>query len=148
MADILSKKERSALMAKVRSRGNDSTELRLIALFRELGITGWRRGVTLGWKRPKGRLAAFRVRPDFVFRRGKVAVFVDGCFWHACPVHGTRPKQNAGFWREKLARNVARDRLVSRSLHARGWRVMRIWEHELRRAKAGRLAKKIAEVFG
>ena len=82
-------------------------------------------------------------RPDFVFRRLRVAVFVDGCFWHACPVHATRPKNNAAFWRKKLAANQARDRFVTRALRRAGWRVLRIWEHELARKNAGRLLGRI-----
>ena len=65
------------------------------------------------------------------------------CFWHGCPLHVTQPKQNAQFWREKLARNRARDREVNRALRARGWRVLRIWEHELRRKNEGGLAAKL-----
>jgi DNA mismatch endonuclease (patch repair protein) len=73
----------------------------------------------------------FRVRPDFVFRTQRLAVFVDGCFWHGCPRHATWPRQNAKFWREKILRNRTRDRLVTRTLRAHGWTVLRLWEHEL-----------------
>jgi DNA mismatch endonuclease (patch repair protein) len=85
----------------------------------------------------------FKVRPDFVFRTRKLAVFVDGCFWHGCPIHATQPKQNARFWREKIARNQARDRLVTRTLRARGWRVLRLWEHELTRKYERRLLARL-----
>lgn len=71
-----------------------------------------------------------RVRPDIVFTRRRVAVFVDGCFWHRCPRHGTSPKANAAYWIPKLNRNVARDRIVDQALMAAGWTVVRIWEHE------------------
>lgn len=71
-----------------------------------------------------------RVRPDIVFPRSRVAVFVDGCFWHACPDHGTKPKSNTSYWAPKLARNVERDRRVDRGLTGEGWKVVRIWEHE------------------
>ncbi len=131
MSDILATIERSALMAKVRGSGNDSTELKLIAVFRLHGVTGWRRKAPLFGK------------PDFVFPKLKLAVFVDGCFWHACPLHATQPKQNAKFWQEKIARNVARDRLVNRTLRARGWRVLRIWEHELTRKYERRLLARL-----
>jgi DNA mismatch endonuclease, patch repair protein len=140
MTDILTRAERSALMAKVRSSGNSSTELRLIAVFRALGVTGWRRGATLLHKTDKIK---FKVRPDFVFRASKLAVFVDGCFWHGCPIHATQPKQNAKFWRVKIARNQARDRLVTRTLRRVGWRVLRIWEHELAKKNARRLAARL-----
>lgn len=70
-----------------------------------------------------------RVRPDIVFPRQRVAVFVDGCFWHCCAVHGRRPADPTGYWTAKLDRNVARDQRVTSSLEAAGWCVVRIWEH-------------------
>jgi len=88
------------------------------------------------------------VRPDFVFHARRIAVFVDGCFWHGCPQHATRPKHNASFWRKKLAANRDRDRLVTRTLRARGWRVLRIWEHELRRANEARLIARLFHQLG
>lgn len=135
MPDFLSKRKRSARMALIRGRGNKATELRLIAFFRAQGITGWRRGSTLPG------------RPDFVFPRLKLAVFVDGCFWHGCPTHGTQPRQNAKFWREKITRNRARDRRVGRELRARGWRVLRIWEHALKRRSERRLVARLARAL-
>ena len=77
-------------------------------------------------------LADRRRRVDLVFPGPKVAVFVDGCFWHRCPEHGNIPKANRDWWREKLNRNVARDRDTDAQLAAAGWSVVRIWEHELR----------------
>jgi DNA mismatch endonuclease (patch repair protein) len=74
-------------------------------------------------------------RPDIVFTRRRLAVFVDGCFWHCCPEHGRRPTLNEGYWHPKLARNVERDRQQDAALRAEGWSVLRIWEHvELERA--------------
>lgn len=140
MPDILTPAQRSALMAKVRSAGNASTELRLVAVFRALGVTGWRRSATLQFKTDQLK---FKVRPDFVFRALKLAVFVDGCFWHGCPIHATQPKQNAAFWAEKIARNRARDHLVTRRLRARGWRVLRLWEHELTKRHEARLLARL-----
>jgi len=131
MSDILTKAQRSANMSKIRGSGNASTELRLIAVFRALGITGWRRKHPLVGK------------PDFVFPQLKLAVFVDGCFWHGCPRHAVQPRQNAKFWREKITRNQARDRLVTRSLRAAGWRVLRLWEHELTRKNERRLLARL-----
>lgn len=131
MADIWSPQKRSEVMSRIRGTGNRTTELRLAALFRALGITGWRRHQTLPG------------RPDFVFRKLRLAVFVDGCFWHGCPAHGTRPRANARFWRTKLERNRTRDREVGRELRRRGWRVVRIWEHELRPVHARRLAARL-----
>ena len=75
---------------------------------------------------PDGRT----VRPDIVFTRRKVAVFVDGCFWHSCPQHGTSPKSNQDYWIPKLLQNVERDYLTNERLRASGWRVIRVWEHE------------------
>lgn len=71
-----------------------------------------------------------RRRADLLFTRAKVAVFVDGCFWHACPQHATQPANNAGWWAEKLRKNVARDQETDVTLQANGWTVVRIWEHE------------------
>ena len=86
------------------------------------------------------------MRPDFVFRAQRLAVFVDGCFWHGCPLHATQPKQNAAFWREKIAANQARDRFVTRTLRAQGWRVLRIWEHDLTRKNERRLLSRLRRV--
>lgn len=74
-------------------------------------------------------LPARRVRPDIAFTARKVAVFVDGCFWHACPDHGSSPKNNEWYWSPKLARNVERDRAADAALAAAGWTVVRLWEH-------------------
>lgn len=71
-----------------------------------------------------------RTRGDIVWRGRKIVVFVDGCFWHSCPEHATHPKANADWWRAKLAGNVVRDRRTDAELTARGWRVLRYWEHE------------------
>ncbi|OZD60490.1 very short patch repair endonuclease [Rhodococcus sp. 05-340-1] len=75
-------------------------------------------------------LKGMRRRADLVFPRRKVAVYVDGCFWHSCPIHATKPRNNAQWWADKLAANVARDRDTDRRLIDEGWRVVRIWEHE------------------
>jgi len=135
MADVFSKAKRSDVMSRIRSRGNKETELALIAFLRLHGFTGWRRRQPLFGK------------PDFVFREHRVALFVDGCFWHGCPRHGTQPKTNAGFWSEKIRRNIARDRLVNRTLRKAGWRVVRVWEHELRKKNAARLAARLRRLL-
>jgi DNA mismatch endonuclease, patch repair protein len=75
-------------------------------------------------------LAGTRVRPDIAFTARRVAVFVDGCFWHCCPLHGSQPANNTWYWEPKLARNVERDRVADAALAAAGWSVVRIWEHE------------------
>lgn len=153
MADIFTKDKRSEVMSRVRSRGNRDTELALIRVFRLLGITGWRRHVSIRELRRKGKKPAgpagrpFRVRPDFVFPALRIALFVDGCFWHACPLHTTKPKDNATFWRRKFAANVERDRRVNRILRRDGWRVVRIWEHALTRKYEKRLTGRLMRLF-
>ncbi len=106
-------------MAAVRSTGNKTTELKLALAFRSHGITGWRRHQPLPGK------------PDFVFRRERLAIFVDGCFWHGCRWHGRIPEGNRDYWRKKIARNRDRDRETTRTLRRLGWRILRIWEHSL-----------------
>jgi len=87
------------------------------------------------------------VKPDFVFPKSKLAVFVDGCFWHGCPRHFIRPRGNAAFWRKKIAANKARDRLVNRTLRRQGWKVLRIWEHELVGRNERRLLRRLRHVL-
>lgn len=110
---------RSQLMSRVRGRGNKSTEQKLVMLLREAGLKGWRRHLRLPGT------------PDFAFPKLRLAIFVDGCFWHGCPHCYTRPSSNQEFWDSKLVDNRARDRRVNRDLRSRGWRVMRIWSHSL-----------------
>ena len=143
MADIFTKKKRSEVMSRIRSRGNRDTELALVKLLRAMKVTGWRRHASLKGKGKSEKEKESRVRPDFVFPKLRVAVFVDGCFWHGCPRHGTRPKGNASFWKEKLERNMARDRAQTRALKRAGWRVLRIWEHELARKNEARLRRRL-----
>ncbi len=123
-------------MSRIRGTGNRGTELRLIAIFRAHSITGWRRGWPLVGK------------PDFVFPRHRIAVFVDGCFWHGCPEHATWPKQHAVFWRKKILANRRRDREVNRLLRRAGWRVVRIWEHALTRKQTPRTAARLRRLIG
>ena len=144
MADVFTKGKRSEVMSRIRGRGNKDTELALAKLLRRHGITGWRRDQSVFGK------------PDFVFPELKLAIFVDGCFWHGCPNHCNPPKwlkkssmpannppspkgglrrTGRAFWRRKLAGNKARDRVVNRNLRRAGWRVVRIWEHELAKIK-------------
>jgi DNA mismatch endonuclease, patch repair protein len=86
------------------------------------------------------RVSGYRaIRPDVVFTRARVAVFVDGCFWHACSEHGTWPRTNSEFWRLKLERNIERDCQVDQALTAGGWQVVRVWEHEDPNAAASRI---------
>jgi DNA mismatch endonuclease (patch repair protein) len=206
MPDVFTQRKRSEVMARIRARGNRDTELALAKLLRSHGITGWRRQQVIrigNRKRHARRSRPTSIRPDFVFSKQRVAVFVDGCFWHGCPKHSppakwlkksampewaaarsqksgdrrnSKPRQRSfaalrmttigsmttegptttegqmtaegrlrtegpmttkgertgkAFWRSKLAANMARDRQVNRQLRRRGWRVLRLWEHEL-----------------
>ncbi|WP_421118538.1 very short patch repair endonuclease [Aquihabitans daechungensis] len=90
------------------------------------------------------KLGTFAARPDIVFTKRRVAVFVDGCFWHSCPEHGTSPKSNTDYWLPKLQANVARDRRNDEALEAEGWTVLRIWEHE----DVGVAAERVREALG
>lgn len=130
MADIFSRVKRSAVMSRIRSHGNESTENSLAKLFRRHQINGWRRQMEV---RSGNFETKFKVKPDFIFWKRKLAVFVDGCFWHSCPTHGHQPEGNRKFWKSKFARNQARDRFVNRKLRNLGWRVIRIWECRLRK---------------
>jgi DNA mismatch endonuclease (patch repair protein) len=122
MADIWTKKKRSEVMSLIRGKGNQETENALLALLRQNKITGWRRHLPLPGK------------PDFAFAKQKVAVFVDGCFWHGCPKCYTRPKTNRAFWDSKRKTNMARDKRVTRQLRGRGWKVIRVWQHSLKKS--------------
>jgi DNA mismatch endonuclease, patch repair protein len=121
MPDVFTKAKRSEVMSRIRGRGNKDTELALAKLLRCHGITGWRRNQPVFGK------------PDFIFPKLRLAVFVDGCFWHGCPKHATKPKNNRVFWQRKFSTNKKRDQLVNRTLRQMGWRILRIWEHELRK---------------
>ena len=134
MPDVFNKKKRSEVMSRIRSRGNKNTELALAKLFRRNKIIGWRRNQKIFGK------------PDFVFPKIRLALFVDGCFWHVCPKHGTQPKGNRAFWKNKFARNKARDVLVTRALRRANWRVLRMWEHELAKKNEARLLRRIQRI--
>lgn len=135
MADVYDKATRSAIMGKVRSNGNKSTELRLIEIFRSENIKGWRRNYSV-----KGH-------PDFVFLSKRIAVFVDGCFWHGHDCRNTRPKQNEEFWAAKRERNTLRDIAVTEEFKRRGWKVLRIWECELKRTNRSALVNRLTGFF-
>jgi len=129
--DVFSVKKRSEVMSRIRGRGNKATELAFIHLCRRHDICGWRRN-----RKVFGR-------PDFVFPKERLAIFVDGCFWHSCPCHSTLPHNNRPFWRRKLAANRRRDLAVNRELRRRGWLVLRIWEHELSQENEALLVRHI-----
>ena len=136
MADIMSRARRSALMALIRGTGNRSTEMVLAFALRSAEIRGWRRH----WAIPG--------RPDFAFPAQRVALFVDGCFWHGCPRHYQAPASNARFWAKKISGNRRRDRSIDRRLRKQGWRVIRVWEHCLRRDTLPATLVRIARIVG
>lgn len=134
VTDVFSKSKRSEVMARIRSRGNKSTEMAFARLLRAHRITGWRRHLSI--KLSNGNKLAKtggQVKPDFIFPKFRVAVFIDGCFWHGCRSHGSAPSGNREFWRHKLAANRTRDRYVNRMLRKAGWTVLRFWEHQIKR---------------
>lgn len=129
MADTWTKAKRSEVMSLVRGKGNKSTELLMASLLRKAHITGWRRHLPIPG------------RPDFAFKSKKLALFIDGCFWHGCPIHGRRPKSNRAFWDQKIDLNIHRDKKISAELQRLGWHVLRIWEHEVGEAAIELLAQ-------
>lgn len=135
MTDVFNETTRSAVMRSVRSKGNQSTELRLIEVFAERGIRGWRRNYPV-----KGH-------PDFVFTRRRIAVFVDGCFWHGHDCRNTRPKQNQEYWTAKRLRNIEHDKAITARFERRGWIVLRIWECELKKKNLPELYTKLDILF-
>jgi DNA mismatch endonuclease (patch repair protein) len=120
LVDKFTRGKRSEIMGKVRSRGNATTELEALRILRVAGITGWRRHSPIFG------------RPDFVFRKNRVALFIDGCFWHGCPECYQAPKTSIKFWREKVSKNGKRDKEVSLRLRKSGWKVVRVWECRLK----------------
>ncbi len=120
MPDIFSKEQRSRIMRQIKSNRNKSTELKLIKYFKEQKVIGWRRNYKLFG------------RPDFVFPHKRVALFVDGCFWHGHDCRNTKPQDNKDYWAEKIERNKNRDKAVTSSLIAKNWSVIRIWECEFK----------------
>jgi DNA mismatch endonuclease, patch repair protein len=122
---------RSRLMQSIRGKGNRSTELTLRMLLVRMGIKGW----SLHAKLPG--------KPDFLFREHKLAVFVDGCFWHGCASCGHTPKTRSTFWAMKLELNRLRDLRFTAELQQRGYRVLRVWEHEF--SDLDKVSRRIAE---
>ena len=135
MADIFNNEKRSEIRRKVKSKKNKSTELRLIDIFKQNGITGWKRNYSV-----KGH-------PDFVFLKEKVAVFVDGCFWHGHDCRNTRPVENQEYWQKKRGLNMKHDKDVTTLFEVRGWKVLRIWECELKKRNEAILVEKIQSIL-
>lgn len=125
----------SARMRRVPQR-DTAAEL---ALRRELHRRGLR------YRVDTRALVTLRRRADIVFSRAHIAVFVDGCFWHGCPLHMTWPEANGQWWRDKIERNRARDRETDKALRAAGWQVIRVWEHESQTAAADRVERAVTQ---
>lgn len=123
MSDIFCERKRSKIMSSIKSTKNKTTELKLIEIFKDTTITGWRRSYKLYGK------------PDFVFLKEKIALFADGCFWHGHNCRNTKPKTNSEFWIRKIQRNKNRDVIVTNLLNKKGWKVIRIWECEINQKK-------------
>lgn len=123
MSDILNRAQRSYCMSRIRGKHTKPELLLRKAL--------WAKGLRY---RLKNRLVG---RPDIVFPSKRLAIFVDGCFWHGCPVHCRVPETNRLFWEEKLSRNMNRDNEVNRMLKQENWRVLRFWEHEIKKSLSG-----------
>lgn len=132
--DTFSKTERSRIMASVKSRNSKSTELRFISVLKDEAITGWRRNYPLIGK------------PDFVFPRLRIAVFIDGCFWHGCPSHCRMPSSNVTYWNSKIEKNKIRDKTITKTLKMKGWQVIRIWEHEIKSGKINNKLNRIKKI--
>jgi DNA mismatch endonuclease (patch repair protein) len=130
--DHVSKEVRSKIMAAIRSRGNTTTEQPLGKLLWAAGLRGYRKH----WR--------VRGKPDFAWPGRKIAVFVDGCFWHGCTKCKYLPRTNTAFWQNKIETNQARDRRVRRSLRIQGWRVLKFWEHEVKRTPDRVVSKIVA----
>jgi DNA mismatch endonuclease (patch repair protein) len=120
--DVFTKSKRSRIMSAIKARGNAGTELRLVRILRQFKIAGWRR-----------QLDMFG-HPDFVFGKARLVVFVDGCFWHGCRRCRSLPATNRRFWSSKIQGNRKRDLAVTSKLRRDGWVVIRLWEHDIRRA--------------
>lgn len=122
MTDVLTKKQRSFNMSMIKGK-NTQPEIILRKIISAAGLRGYRLHYKLTGK------------PDIVFPGRKIAVFIDGCFWHKCPECFVKPGTNKKFWNEKIDSNVKRDKVVNAELKSKGWKVLRIWEHELRKEK-------------
>jgi len=135
MSDVFNKEKRTEIMRSVKSRYTKSTEIRLQSIFTKYCITGWRKDYPV-----KGH-------PDFVFLKKRVAVFVDGCFWHGHDCRNTRPSSNAEYWSAKRERNQRRDDEVTDMFIKRGWTVLRIWECELKKKNEDALVKRLQKII-
>lgn len=131
MSDVFSIEKRSEVMKSIKSRNTKTTELKLISIFKELHIIGWRRTYPLVGK------------PDFVFPQKRIVVFVDGCFWHGHACRNVTPSANAEFWNAKRTYNKRHDAIVTETLQNKNWTIIRIWECELKKKNEALLREKL-----
>ena len=131
MTDVFSAEKRSEIMSRVHSNNNKTTELKLISIFNEKSIKGWKR--------------SYKVigHPDFVFLEKRIAIFVDGCFWHGHDCRNVRPSSNKEYWEKKRLRNIEHDQFITKRFEERGWKVIRIWECELKNKNKNLLEEKL-----
>jgi DNA (cytosine-5)-methyltransferase 1 len=133
--DCFSKNGRSAVMRAVKSEENKSTEIRLMNVLRKRGIRGWRRR-----QRVEGK-------PDFVFKKERVAIYTDGCFWHGHGCRKKKPETNREYWEKKIKNNMERDKRNNMVLRGMGWRVVRVWECEIEKKEGNRKVTKIEKLL-
>ncbi|MBI1968413.1 very short patch repair endonuclease [Candidatus Woesearchaeota archaeon] len=131
MVDVLTKEQRSYNMSMIKSR-NTKPEIILRKTLRQNGFRGYRINST-----------GIYGKPDLIFPKYKIALFIDGCQWHKCKHHYVKPKTNALFWAEKINGNVHRDQIVTKTLKKQGWLVLRIWEHDLKKKDIYKVAAKL-----
>jgi DNA mismatch endonuclease (patch repair protein) len=136
MADVFSKEKRSEIMSHIRGKGTRSTEGKLRNLLIDKGIEGWREAAS-----------DIYGKPDFVFDQERVAIFVDGCFWHGCAECRNIPESNREFWEKKIFKTKARDQEVVAKLSEEGWTVIRFWEHELKKKNIDHSFEKLAAIL-
>lgn len=132
MSDVFTVEKRSEVMRAIKSKNTKTTELKMIEIFKELHIVGWRRTYPLIGK------------PDFVFPQKRIVVFVDGCFWHGHDCRNVTPSKNADFWNAKREYNQQHDKTVTTTLQSKNWIVIRIWECELKKKNRENLMAKIS----
>jgi DNA mismatch endonuclease (patch repair protein) len=134
MTDVLTPEQRKHNMSRIRAK-NTGPEVKLRKLLSAAGIRGYRIHYTLPGK------------PDIVFTKRKITIFIDGCFWHKCPVCFQEPETRREFWLKKIQSNVDRDKKVDEQLKNKGWTVLRFWEHDVRK-NPDTIVKKISELTG
>ena len=132
MSDVFSTEKRSEVMRAIKSKNAKTTELKMMEIFKEFHIKGWRRTYHLIGK------------PDFVFPKKRIAVFVDGCFWHGHDCRNVTPSTNSDFWNAKRDYNKKHDQIVTATLLKKNWTVIRIWECELKKKNREKLLGKIS----